>query len=190
MGSLSSEAGILGNTTTDIKGDLMSIRDYVKIVKETVVARCRKALCSEIKLVGHVEAVLRDKNGNVKQRLAINNLVVNTGKNWFAKVLAGESFNSMTHMAIGTSSTSASASQTALVGTELGRVAVDSKTRTDNAVAVVATFPAGTGTGTVNEAGIFDASSSGTMLARVVFSGAVTKAADDELQVSWTITIG
>ncbi len=51
----------------------------------------------------------------------------------------------------------------------------------------VATFSAGEGTGAVTEAGIFNASTSGTMLCRTVFS-VVNKAAGDTLQVTWTVT--
>jgi hypothetical protein len=52
----------------------------------------------------------------------------------------------MSHMAVGSSNTSATTSQTAL-GTELGRVVLDSTSRAANTVTYVATFPAGTGTG-------------------------------------------
>jgi hypothetical protein len=52
----------------------------------------------------------------------------------------------------------------------------------------VASFPAGTGTGAVTEAGIFNASSGGTMLCRTVFS-VVNKGADDAMSITWTITV-
>lgn len=74
----------------------------------------------------------------------------------------------MSHMAIGTGSTAAAASDTAL-GSQSARTTLTSTTVTDNDVVYVDTFPAGTGTGAITEAGIFNASSGGTMLCRTVF---------------------
>jgi hypothetical protein len=53
----------------------------------------------------------------------------------------------------------------------------------------VTTYAAGTGTGAITEAGIFNASSSGTLLSHVVFS-AINKGAADSLTITWTITVG
>ena len=85
-----------------------------------------------------------------------NNLVVTSGKNWVAKRMAGQDSN-MTHMAIGTGTTAAAASQTALV-TELERNAltVSGGTVSSNTVQYAATYGAGDGTGAITEAGIFD----------------------------------
>ena len=93
----------------------------------------------------------------------------------------------MSHMAIGTGSTAAAAGNTAL-GSEAGRVALTSSTVTDNAVAYVASFGAGTGTGAITEAGLLNASSSGTLLCRTVFS-VINKGANDTLGITWTVTI-
>jgi hypothetical protein len=57
-----------------------------------------------------------------------------------------------------------------------------------NTIEYVALFPAGTGTGTVTEAGVFNNSSGGTMLCRTVF-GVVTKDAGDSMSITWTITV-
>jgi hypothetical protein len=63
-----------------------------------------------------------------------------------------------------------------------------STTVTANAIEYVASFPAGTGTGAVTEAGVFNAASAGTMLCRTVFS-VVNKGAADAMSVTWTITV-
>ena len=97
------------------------------------------------------------------------------------------SATAMSHMAIGTGSTAAAAGDAAL-GNEAGRVALTSTTVTSNAVAYVATFAAGTGTGAITEAGIFNASSSGTLLCRTVFS-VINKGAADTLGITWTVTV-
>jgi hypothetical protein len=94
----------------------------------------------------------------------------------------------MTHMAVGSGTSAAAAGDTAL-GTQISsRVALTSTTVTSNAVAYVAAFGAGVSTGAITEAGIFNASTAGTMLCRTVFS-VVNKAAADTLQITWTITI-
>ena len=75
--------------------------------------------------------------------------------------------------------------QTAIAGS---RVALTSGTSATNVVTYVASFPAGTGTGAVTEAGVFNASSAGTMLCRTVFS-VVNKGAADAMSITWTITV-
>ena len=89
----------------------------------------------------------------------------------------------MSHMAVGTGSTAAAASDTAL-GTELDRNSLTSTTVTDNAIAFVCNWAAGDRTGSLTEAGLFNASSAGTMLCHTVF-GTVTKAADDGMTIAW-----
>jgi len=49
-------------------------------------------------------------------------------------------------------------------------------------------FGAGEGTGSITEAGIFNASSSGTLLCRTVFS-VVNKGASDSMTITWTVTV-
>jgi len=93
----------------------------------------------------------------------------------------------MSHMAIGTGSTPAAAGDSAL-GTQAARVALTSTTVTNAEVAYVATFGAGTGTGAITEAGLFNASSGGTMLCRTVFS-VVNKGSSDSMTITWTVTV-
>lgn len=134
-----------------------------------------------IKAVGHVTVQL---NGQTVQE--IPNLVVTTGKNFIASRMTG-STTAMSHMAVGSSSTAAAAGDTGL-GAELGRVALSSSSTTGAVTTYSATFPAGTGTGAVVEAGIFNASSSGTMLCRTTFA-VVNKGANDTLTITWAVTI-
>lgn len=141
----------------------------------------------QLKLKGRVAMVLRDKDGNIKNEQEINNLVVDSGLDFIASRMKDTTDAAMSHMAIGSGTTAAAAGDTTL-GTELGRVALTSTTVTNNEVAYVATFAAGTGTGAVTEAGLFNASSAGDMLCRTVFS-VVNKSADDSLQITWTITV-
>ena len=141
-----------------------------------------------LKLSGQVDIVLRDKNGNVKEERTEENLVVTTGLGYIASRMKDASATAMTHMALGSGTTNAAAGQTDLVTLLGAREALDSTTVTANAVAYVASFEAGDATGAVTEAGIFNASTSGTMLCRVKFD-VVNKAADDTMTVTWTITV-
>lgn len=144
-------------------------------------------ISDSVKMTGKLKIELRGPDGEVKHSQEIDNLVVTVGKNFIASRMAGTTPAVMSHMAIGTGVTAAAAGDTTL-GTEAGRVALTSTTPTTNSVAYVATFPAGTGTGAITEAGLFNASSAGTLLCRTVFS-VVNKAAADSLGITWTVTV-
>jgi hypothetical protein len=141
-----------------------------------------------IEVKGQVHILLKDAQGNVKVDRVEKNLVVTAGLVLIARALAVDSFTAPSHMAVGTDNTAASAGQTALVA-ESARQALTSTTRTSNSVEYVGTFGAGVGTGTIEEAGVLNNSSGGTMLARFL-TGTFVKAAGDVLILTWTITIG
>ena len=142
---------------------------------------------SEAKASGKLNVVLRDSEGNVKHSFEVPNLVVTTGLAFIASRMKDTTDTAMSHMAIGTGTTAAAAGDTAL-DTEAARVALTSTTVTANAIAYVASFGAGTGTGAITEAGILNASSAGTLLCRTVFD-VVNKGANDTLQITWTVTL-
>jgi hypothetical protein len=140
-----------------------------------------------VNVKGNLEVILLDETGKQKDYRKVNNLVVAVGKDVIASRLVGNALAVMSHMAVGSSSTAAATSQTAL-GTELGRVALDSTSRAANTITYVATFPAGTGTGSITEAGILNAGTTGNMLCRTVF-GVVTKASGDTVVITWNVTV-
>ncbi len=135
-----------------------------------------------LKLTGKLKIAL---NGETVQE--VDNLVVTAGKGYVASRMKDATATAMSHMAIGSGSTAAAAGNSAL-GSELGRVALTSTTVSGAVVTYVATFPAGTGTGAVTEAGILNASSSGDLLCRTVFS-VVNKGASDSMTITWTVTV-
>ena len=141
----------------------------------------------QIKVTGELKITVTNDEGNVKKEVIVPNIVVTDGKEYIASRMKDASATAMSHMAIGTGSTAAAAGDAAL-GTESGRVALTSTTVTSNAVAYVATFTAGTGTGAITEAGILNASSSGDLLCRTVFS-VINKGAADTLGITWTVTV-
>jgi hypothetical protein len=144
-----------------------------------------------LKLSGQLNIVLKDKAGNVKDQREVKNLVVNSGLAYIASRMKDTTKGAMSHMALGSGTTAAAASQTDLVSTLGSREALDSTTisgSNNEKIVYVSAFEAGDATGAVTEAGIFNAASSGDMLCRTVFN-VVNKAADDTMSVTWTITL-
>lgn len=142
-------------------------------------------------LSGHLTIVLRGSDGAVKEQREVRNLIVNTGLAYITSRMLGTSSAVMSHMALGAGTVAAAAGDTTL-GSQLGsRKALDSSTQSgsnNESIVYVATFAPGEGTGAVTEAGIFNASTSGTMLCRTVFP-VVNKQAGDTMQITWTVTL-
>jgi hypothetical protein len=136
---------------------------------------------------GKLSIVVNDNAGNLKQELNVTNLVVDTGLDYIASRMKDTSATAMSHMAIG-SGTDDPANDDTTLQTELGRVSLTSTTVTSNSVEYVATFAAGTGTGAVTEAGIFNDVTAGTMLCRTEFA-VINKAAGDSMTITWTVTV-
>ena len=143
-------------------------------------------LQDNLKLTGKLHIKVFDECGKLKDERLIDNLVVTTGKVFICSRMAGTSTAVMSHMAVGSGTNAAVAGDTALQ-TEITRVALTSTTPNTNTITYVGDYPAGTGTGTITEAGILNNSSGGTLLARTVFT-AISKGAADIMSISWTIT--
>lgn len=124
-------------------------------------------------------------NGEVVKE--VPNLVVTAGKEYVASRMKDTTKDAMSHMAVGSGSTSAAAGDTAL-GSELDRQALTSTTVSSNEITYVATFGAGDGTGAIAEAGLFNAASAGDMLCRTTF-GVINKAASDSMTITWVVTV-
>jgi azurin len=148
-------------------------------------------ITESLKATGELQITLRDANGNIKEQKTVPNLVVTVGRNAIASRLTGTATAVMSHMSVGTSSTAPSIAHTTLIaeigGSRTG-LTVAGGTAVANEVTYACTFPGGVGTGAVTEAGLFNAGSGGTMLARTVFS-VVNKDAADALTISWKISI-
>ena len=148
-------------------------------------------LSENILAKGIVDLVLYDAEGNIKETRS-ENLVVSTGLAFIASRMSGVASAVMSHMAIGTNNTAASAAQTALIAQSaivaLSTTSIVTTTVTNDTVQYVCTFGAGTGTGALVEAGLFNAASAGTMLSRTVFA-VINKGASDVLTITWKVTI-
>jgi len=143
-------------------------------------------LIEGLKMKGELTIVVRDESGLVKNSMHVPNLVVTAGKNFIASRIVGTASPIMSHMAIGTGTATPAAGDTTL-GTEAGRVTTTG-TASTNQVTFTSTFPAGTGTGAITEAGVFNAASLGTLLCRTTFP-VVNKAAGDSIAITWVVTV-
>lgn len=149
-------------------------------------------LTEELLAKGSLDIVVTGPDGEIKDSVHVPNLVVNTGLSYVTSRMIGTGANAMSHMAVGSGTAAAAANNTAL-NSELNRVALTSATQVtttvnNDSVQYLATFSPGVATGAVTEAGIFNASSEGTMLCRTVFN-VVNKEANDTLTITWKIVI-
>lgn len=140
-----------------------------------------------LRATGKLTISLYDKENNLKKEIYVPNIVVTTGLGYIASRMVGTSATVMSHMAIGTGSTATNIAQTTLI-TEVSRVALTGSTVVGSTITYNATFGSGSGTGTLVEAGVFNAASAGTMLCRTVFP-AIVKETDDILTINWLVTI-
>jgi hypothetical protein len=135
-------------------------------------------------LRGHLACVLLDEDGRIKVEWETDNVVTTAGKNGLAdQILAAPTLGKPTHMALGTGTPTATALQT-----ELDRNALTSKTRSNAVITFACTWAAGDATGTLTEAGVFDAASAGNMWCSASYAAKV-KAAADTLAATWTFTV-
>jgi hypothetical protein len=145
-------------------------------------------LNDSLKLKGELSIVIKDSNGNTKETRNEKNLVVDSGLAYICSRMVDANDGAMSHMGVGSGTTAAVSGNTDLESALGARVTLTSSNHTDNTVTYVATFSTGEGTGAITEAGIFNASTAGTMLCRTVFP-VVNKGADDTMSITWTITL-
>ena len=142
-----------------------------------------------IKVTGHIQVRL---NGELIEDRP--NVVTTAGKTALATLLNGTSAGNslVTHMGFGSGTTAAAASQTALT-TELSgggyvRVAVTRSNPSAGVIQYQATLTGITTAVTVQEVGLFSASTAGTMFARQLTGAVALSSASDSLQVTWQVT--
>jgi hypothetical protein len=135
----------------------------------------------------NIRAKFRNKYGFLIQSVEVNNGITNTGFAAEAGLVGNTgSVSPFTYLAVGTSSTAFSASQTALLGeistSGLARASATvsrvTTTQTNDTLQLTKTFVL-SGSATVEEVGAFNASSSGVMLGRAL-TGTVTLVSGDE----------
>lgn len=174
----------LGCSSLDVQP--ININDQINIEKTEVVGH---------KLLANVYFDLYGPDGNLKDQREYHNLVVNTGKAGVASRINGaDSEAAFTYIGIGIGTTAAAATDTALeseiasgggsrASATCSRVTV---TVTNDTAQLVLTYNF-TSSFAVTESAVLNAASSGTMLARRVFS-AINVSNGDSLQVTWKFT--
>ena len=134
--------------------------------------------------------------GEVTLKRRVDNLVVTAGIGLFTdRMLTSPTGGPITHMGLGTSSQAPAAGDTGLITAHGdGRVALTSTNRTLTSVAndtlvYAATFAAGNSTNaSLQEAGLFTASTGPTMLCRTL-TGTINKGAADSLTITWNVQL-
>jgi hypothetical protein len=140
-------------------------------------------------ITGKLMIVIYDKNGLLKSKIEHDNLVVNSGLEYIASRMVGNTSDVMSHMEVGTGTTAAVGANTALEAPiASSRIVINPLSSSGPVITAVAQFNAGVGTGAISEAGIFNAASSGTMICRTVFP-VVNKGVTDLMIITWTITV-
>lgn len=145
-----------------------------------------------LKFKGRVHIVVTDEFGNIKHERIEDNLVVTSGLTYIRdRISSATPPGLITHMELGTGVTAAAAGNTTL-GTPLGtRGTVTISTPSATSIQFSSSFAAGApaaGTNNISEAGLFTASTGGTMLCRLTFT-AVPKQANDTMTVNWTVSL-
>jgi hypothetical protein len=138
---------------------------------------------------GAITLLLTKPSGEVEV-VHKDNIIVSGGFDFVADAIGNGSARPgvMGWIAVGTGSTAAASTQTALV-TELKRnAATYAHTAGTKVFTFTASFLAGDATGAITEAGVFNAATAGAMFDRVVFP-VVNKGSDDSLTAVFTFTM-
>ena len=136
------------------------------------------------------EFILKDCNGNIIEKQEVTNTITNTWKNIIRNWMYDESGSKPIALAIGTGTTSETASDTSLE-TEYTRASANVSKPADYQIKFTHDFTFGSGTSEdITEAGLFDSAvaSGSNMIARTTFS-ATSITASTTLTVTATITI-
>jgi len=152
-------------------------------------------------LKGYFSITHSDADGNLIRYIQTDNLVVNEGMECVSDLVFGTTSCTgegvQQFLALGTGTVAPVDGNLAL-GTESGTCArvqdatpaIDTSTTGQRAVTVSSTFSGGTCEGQAfGETGVFDASSSGNMLARSLITPTITLGVGDTISVDYTVTI-
>lgn len=128
-----------------------------------------------LKLKGTYHLEIRDKDGKTTDKWSVDNLVTNAGKAQIALLIGDATGTPFTYLAVGTSSTAVAVTDTTLnaeiVDSGLARVAATvsrtTTTVTNDTYQATYTWTA-SGTKTVEEIGVFSASSGGVLLSHAL----------------------
>lgn len=161
-------------------------------------------------VLGHIIAVVKDNDGNIKAYRQTDNLVVSNGLNATSNVLFGTTqstssatVNKFQYVGVGTSNTAVAYTNTGLTAQRASKILgtvtnINAGSGTGMGAQIVASWPAGklanssSTTATIQEAGLFDsianATGSSNMYAHQVITPGISLGTADTLTVTWQIT--
>lgn len=142
---------------------------------------------SDFSVSGRLEIKRYNSAGELIGQYNIKNMIVHVGKQFIINRMVNAAIPPMSHMAIGTGGTAPLSANTALE-VEVARMAIPTPSVSDTTATFTGIFPPATGTGDITEAGLFNATSGGTMLARTTFP-AIEKNEGDTIAISWYISL-
>jgi len=152
------------------------------------------SVSENIKLKGELELIVFDKDGKVKDKRVLKNIIVNAGKAAVAGLINGVVTTPFKYIAIGTGTTTPAATDTALAS-ETHRALADTVDRvttnvTNDTARLIKTFSGYSGSEAITESGVFDSATGGTMLCRQTFAALnINWAGGDSLQITWKIVV-
>ena len=149
-----------------------------------------------IGLSGQFTLIAQHSDGEVFAVRDILNTITNSGMDEVAQLLCGEGGTAFDYVGLGSDSTAAAATDTELAAeidyTSTGAAArvqdASPETATDKIATIAAAFTF-TDAYELKEVGLFNAETTGDMLARQVFA-AINVANGDSLTATWNITVG
>lgn len=147
-----------------------------------------------LKLRGSLRMALLDLEGRVLETREVHNLVVNAGRAWVLKQLNSVNINTnltISHLAVGSSTTAPATSQTALGG-EVTRAAITSfvtseLTANPPNISAVVQFATNEANTTLGEVALLNSNAIGTMFARATYTSFV-KATSNTLSITYTVS--
>ena len=133
------------------------------------------------------------RDNKVLNNIDTTNTIMNVGKSVVSSFIGNDitTGTEFDYVSIGTSGLAAAATQTTLGSEQLREGTVSSqttKTSTDDTATFIGSFLM-SGTHSIQEAGIFNASTAGSMLARTTFS-ALSVVSGDAINATWDVTVG
>ena len=155
----------------------------------------------DVKVLGHVEVVARNADGEIKAYRQTDNIIVTRGFECAAQDLFGApqtncvSIGIFDKIAVGTTGTGPGVSDTDILA-QASNKRIDSSVADSGATGAIIdatwlanTLKNGSGTTAIVESGLFDSSvnATGNMFARQVFT-AINVGQSDTLTVTWTVT--
>ena len=161
-------------------------------IKDEVSFSTGKGFMDGLIMSGDFVAELFDPAGNLKDKRHVKNTVTTLGHVMAAdQILAAPAVETPGWMEVGTGSGQGAGDSILDAFIAGSRTALDTKTRGANAIiTMVCTFPAGTGTGAITEAGTFNVVTENTTdLITYADFAVINKGAGDSLVVTWTLTL-